>query len=136
MRNRQWIVGILVLPLAFMLWWNVAANYDYSSLAGAYVLRDGAATYVLHLGADQTYMEKLETKSGASTVRGTWHRFGESAAEFYAPFLRVPGQQAGPSGENYGHFEKDLGIFPTLTLDPYPGGPKFRRTVRSFFERN
>jgi hypothetical protein len=118
-----------------MSWWTVAANYDYGSLAGTYVFRDRATRCVLRLRADQTYTERVATTNGTSAASGTWWRFGEAGTELSSSFLRVPGQRPGPSGENFGHFEKILGVFPTLTLDPYPGGPEFRRTLSSFFER-
>jgi len=70
MRKARWIVGILVILLAFLLWWSIASNYDYGSLAGTYVLRNGKITCALHLRTDQTYTEQLTTKTGIQKANG------------------------------------------------------------------
>ena len=132
MRIRSAALNILIVLGcigAFWGWHAVAANYDYKSLAGTYVLRDGNVLCTLRLNADHTFSETLRSGSRLQTTTGNWRLFGEAGMQLSGSFLNIPRQQLGPSGENYGQFYKTLGIFPYLQLDPDPDGPVLRRKL-------
>lgn len=131
-KSLQFVACIVTIVGGFFLWYCIAANYDYSALAGTYTFRSGEDKCTLHLYPDRRFIQDITRRGRTQTARGEWRRFGEAGMDLSDSFLKLQGQQPGPSGENYGHFEKVLGIFPTLTLD---GGPKFRRSLTSFLTR-
>jgi hypothetical protein len=128
-------IACVCVVCALVAWYCVAANYDYGALAGTYTFRNGNEICALHLYADRTFLENMTTHGDMRIARGTWRRIGEGGMELSGSFLKVSGQQLGPSGENYGHFDKVLGVFPVLTLDPDPGGPRFHRSLLSFIAK-
>ena len=123
------IVGFVAIPV---LWYCVASDYDYDSLSGTYIFKTADEVCTLRLSSDRTFSQELVSGQSRRSAIGTWHRFGEAGTEFSSSFLSVPGQQPGPSGENYGDFRKAFGIFPVLHLY---GGPEFRRTLFSFLKK-
>ena len=134
-KTLRLVATIVVFFSAPVLWYCIAANYDYGALAGTYTFRSGNETCTLHLYSDQIFLQDITTQGHTQTAKGTWRRFGESGMDLSDSFLRIPGQQLGPSGENYGHFDKVLGVFPVLTLDPDRGGPRFHRSLISFITK-
>ena len=57
------------------------------------------------------------------------HRYGEAHASVSSSFLEVAGARLNATGEAHGQFNKMLGLFPSLTLAPIPGGPTLKETV-------
>lgn len=124
----MFICGALVLiGVAFVGWYSIAANYDYGALSGTYTLNQGEESCTLYLRADQTFLERLNRAGSIQEAHGQWHRYGESHMSFSPEFLKLSGQELNASGQAHGQFEKALGIFPSLTLAPIPNGPTFRR---------
>jgi hypothetical protein len=116
------VVGPVLLGL-FLLWYAVAANFDYNSLSGTYT----SATLVLN--RDQTFVERLNRSGHIQEVKGQWRRYGEAHASFSPEFLLLPGQEPDASGQAHGQFDKSLGLFPELVLAPLPNGPMLRRKL-------
>jgi hypothetical protein len=122
--------GVIFFVLALLwCWYSVAANYDYDSLAGTYVLDGGDKSCILDLRADRTFVQEIIQNGTQQEVQGRWHRSGEAGVAFSNEFVRLSGQELNAAGEAHGEFRKLLGIFPTLTLAPLPEGPKFRRSL-------
>jgi hypothetical protein len=105
----------------------VAADYDYSALAGTYIFRGKSETCTLRLNADRTFTQELSRGREIQKSQGQWNRYGESHVSFSNEFLKVSGEEMNADGQAHGQFEKLLGIFPTLVLAPIPDGPKFRK---------
>jgi hypothetical protein len=126
---------------AFWIWWYFASNYNYGALAGTYVFRGEGVTSTLLLRKDATFHQTLQQKGLIHQADGRWERIGEGGVNFSPEFLRVPGaqtfieQQPGhgdgtvADNEFYGEFEKFLGIYPSLHLDPKPDGPVFHKQL-------
>jgi hypothetical protein len=129
--NRRVTVAVLALLVLvlFIGWYTVAANYDYSALAGVYVLNQNGERCVLDLRSDRSFTEELTQPGNIQRAAGTWHRYGQAHVTFSREFLRVSGQELNASGEAHGQFEKSLGSFPVLTLGPLPNGPQFRKRL-------
>ncbi len=97
-------------------------------------------TSKLVLKPDQTFHQELTKDGRTSTANGTWHRSGEASVNFSIEFLRIPGaktfiedfgQGYGSTEDNefFGHFEKILGVYPVLKIDPDPAGPTFHKVL-------
>jgi hypothetical protein len=125
------VLALLAVVL-FIAWYTVAANYDYSALAGVYVLNQNGERCVLNLRSDRSFTEELTQSGNIQRAAGTWHRYGQAHVSFSLDFLRVSGQELNASGEAHGQFEKSLGLFPVLTLAPLPNGPQFRKRLVGF----
>jgi hypothetical protein len=129
-RKRLRIVGVLVLVVVALVgWYSIAANYDYGMLSGTYTLSQNGEKCILYLRPDQTFSEELDRGGVKQKVEGRWHRYGEAHVSFSSEFLRVPGQELNAAGEAHGQFDKSLGILPSLTLAPLPDGPTFRKKL-------
>ena len=131
LNKRRVTVAVLALLalILFIGWYAVAANFDYSSLAGVYVLNQNGEVCVLALRSDRSFTEELTQSKNIQRATGTWHRYGQAHVSFSREFLRVSGQELNASGEAHGQFEKSLGLFPVLTLAPLPNGPQFRKRL-------
>ena len=131
-----------LIPIAILLFWGwypIAANYDYSALAGTYVWHRGTASCLLVLRPDRTFHQELSVDGHRAAADGTWHRSGMSGADFSIQFLRVPGAKNfievyGPTGDEsqaerqfYAHFAKTFGLFPVLHLEGDDAAPTFHR---------
>jgi hypothetical protein len=128
-RRLTLATGVILSLVVFLLWYSVAANYDYGALAGTYVLNRDGERCTLHLKSDRTFTQDLARSASIEHTHGMWHRYGESHVEFSSEFLRVSGQDLNSAGAAHGQFDKTLGIIPSLTLAPLPDGPKFRRKL-------
>jgi len=128
-RAKLAISIIIILAAAFWIWFNVAANYDYSALSGTYVLQNRAERCTLRLRADQTFAQEINRSGKIEKSVGTWHRYGESHVSFSSEFLQLSGEELNAAGEAHGDFGKKFGIFPMLNLAPLPGGPVFYRKL-------
>jgi hypothetical protein len=128
-RRLTTAIGVIFSLIVLVLWYSVAANYDYGVLAGTYVLSRDGETCTLHLKSDRSFTQDLVRSGKVEHAQGTWHRFGEAHVEFSSEFLRVSGQELSPAGAAHGQFEKTFGIIPSLTLAPLPDGPKFRKRI-------
>jgi len=135
-------VGIVLLLLGmFVGWYVIAANYDYSALAGTYVYRSGDVSSTLQLRANRTFHQEVVQNGDRKEADGVWHRFGEGGVGFSIEFLRLPGAKTAleefnkPSddpvadAEFYGHFEKILGVYPTLKINANPPGPTLHKKL-------
>lgn len=119
--------GVVLLLVAFWLWYSVASNYDYGALAGTYVFRGNGESCTLYLRANQTFTEELSRSGFTRKAQGRWLRYGESHVSFSNGFLTVSNQRLNESGQTHGEFDKTLGIIPRLVLAPLPDGPTFHR---------
>ena len=119
-------VGAIVL---FFLWYGISANYDYSALAGTYVLNQAGEICTLSLRPDRTFSQQIDGPSGTRKAEGQWHRYGQSHVSFSSEFLKVTGEEMNASDEAHGQFEKSLGLWPSLTFAPIPGGPTLHRKL-------
>jgi hypothetical protein len=126
------VIIILCVVFGLVGWYVVATGYDYGDLAGTYTFRSGNEACTLHLYPDRTFREDMTTQGDVRTARGTWRRIGEGGMALSDSFLKLSTQRLGPSGENYGDFDRVLGLFPILTLD---GGPEFHRSLLSFITK-
>ncbi len=122
------LVILLVIGVAWG-WYVLAADYGYGALAGVYVLKQNGETCVLHLRADRTFTEELTRAGLSQTTTGTWYRYGEAHVSFSSSFLTVTGEELNADGEAHGQFDKTLGLFPSLTLAPIPGGPTLKKKL-------
>jgi hypothetical protein len=120
---------ILFFIVIFCLWYRIAADYDYGALAGTYVFQGKGETCTLHLRADRTFDEELSRGARVQKSQGLWHRSGEAGVEFSNEFVKLSGEEINGQGEAHGYFNKSFGIFPTLTLAPEQGGPKFHKKL-------
>jgi len=121
------IFGIVFGLALFMVWYAVAADYEYGALAGTYVLAANGTQCTLKLAPDHTFAEEIDNSSGRQIVQGQWHRYGEAHVSFSSQFIKVPGEELNAAGEAHGQFEKTLGVWPVLVLAPLPDGLRFRR---------
>jgi hypothetical protein len=126
MKSLAWVGGALVI-VALVVWYSIAANYDYGALAGTYVFNRNGEKCTLHLRPDQTFTEELNRSGVDQEAKGRWHRYGEAHVSFSSEFLKVSGQELNADGESHGQFDKTLGLLPFLTLAPLPDGPRFRK---------
>ena len=121
--------GVLLLILLFWVWYMVAADYGYRALAGTYVLSRSGETCTLYLRSDRTFVQELNRSGNVEKAQGRWRRYGEAHVSFSPEFIKVPGQETNADGEAHGHFDKALGLLPSFTLAPIPGGPTFHRRL-------
>jgi len=126
MRRTFVVLGVAGL---LCVWYIVAANYDYGALAGTYAFEGDGTRCTLSLRADRTFTEELVLDGHSQTVDGTWHRYGEAHVSFSKDFLKLAGEELNADGEAHGQFDKTLGLLPSLTLAPVPGGPVLRRRL-------
>lgn len=120
---------IIVLIALFAVWYSIAANYDYSALAGTYTLKANGETCTLQLHPDGTFVEELGRSGEVQKSEGRWDRYGESHVSFSSEFLKLSGEELNAAGQAHGEFEKRLGIFPALVLAPVPDGPTLHRKL-------
>ena len=138
---KSGFAGLLIALLAGWCWYCIAANYDYSALAGTYVFHGGDVTSTLLLRKDASFHQTLEQNGLTRQSDGQWQRIGEGGVVFSSQFLRVPGVRTfierdpghGDGSvadvEFYGHFQKFVGIYPSLYLDGQPNGPAFHKQL-------
>jgi hypothetical protein len=119
--------GTLAVIALFLAWYYIAANYDYAALAGTYVFHENGETCTLYLHSDRTFAQELNRSGETKRSLGHWHRSGESGVSFSNEFQKLSGEEMSGEGHAVGQFEKLLGIFPRLVLDPLPDGPTFRK---------
>jgi hypothetical protein len=117
------------MVVLFVVWYVLAVNYDYGALAGTYVFNQNGERCTLYLRSDRTFPEELVRAGSYQTAQGTWHRYGEAHASFSSGFLEVAGARLNATGEAHGQFNKTLGLFPSLTLAPIPGGPTLKKKL-------
>ena len=119
-------LGILVIVL-FCVWYIVAANYDYSALAGTYVFHSKGETCTLYLHPDRTFVQEISRSGEIEKSHGYWLRYGEAHVSFSSEFLKLSGEEMDSARQAHGQFAKTLGLFPTLTLAPEATGPRFHK---------
>ena len=130
MKKLVRVGGALVLvAVAFVGWYSIAANYDYGALSGTYTLSRNGEKCTLYLRPDQTFSEELNRGGVEQKAEGRWRRYGEAHVSFSSEFLKLSGQELNAAGEAHGQFDKALGLFPSLTLAPLPDGPTFRKKL-------
>jgi hypothetical protein len=120
--------GVIAFFALFCFWYSIAANYDYSALAGNYTFHGDGESSTLLLGSDGTFRQELHRKNSTESASGTWHRVGESGASFSQEFLRISGAKMYRE-EFPDHLDKVLGLYPTLTLNAYPPGPTLHKQL-------
>lgn len=122
--------GATLLILATLtFWYSVAANYDYDSLAGTYVLKQGTEECTLFLRPDRTFIQEINRSGSHQTVQGRWRRLGQAGVSFSDEFIPLSGEELNESQEAHGQFNKRFGLFPSLTFAPLPDGPALRRKL-------
>lgn len=121
--------GILLSIIVFWVWYSVASNYDYGTLAGIYVFEGNGEKCTLYLHPDRTFVQELIRSGEIQKSQGHWHRYGQAHVSFSNEFLRLSGEEMNASDEGHGQFDKTAGIFPTLTLAPLPNGPQFHKKL-------
>jgi hypothetical protein len=130
MKRLVSVGGVLVAVVgAAVGWYSVAANYDYGALSGTYTLSQNGEKCTLHLRPDQTFTEELNRGGVEQEAQGRWRRYGQAHVSFSGEFLKLSGQELNASGEAHGQFDKELGLFSSLTLAPLPDGPTFRKKL-------
>ena len=135
-KKAFWAPVSLVLGVVlFLLWYSIAANYDYSALAGTYRFHENQIRCTLKLHKDGTFQQTIYYGTKLKQADGTWHRIGEGGVDFSVGFLPLPGaktfleefpgQGDGSSQDHsyYGHFEKVFGLYPLLRLNAKTPGP-------------
>ncbi len=122
-------LGILLLVILFWVWYRVASNYDYGSLAGTYVFHGNGETCTLYLRPDRTFVQELSRSGEIQKSRGQWHRYGQAHVSFSGEFLKLSGEELNAEGQAHGQFDKALGLLPNLVLAPLPNGPRFNRKL-------
>ena len=81
------------------------------------------------LTPDHQFQQELESAGTVRRAEGEWHVFGKGGIGFSEEFLRVIGQEMGPSGRPYGQIRNWFGIV-SITLSPNPdGGPRFHKRM-------
>ena len=69
-------LGILLSIIIFWVWYSVAANYDYSALAGTYVFEGNGENCTLYLHPDRTFSQELIHSGEVLKSQGHWDRYG------------------------------------------------------------
>jgi hypothetical protein len=93
LNKRGVTAAVLALALVlFIGWYAVAANYNYSALAGMYVLNQDGELCLLDLRSDRSFTEELSQSGKIQRAAGTWRRYGQAHVSFSHEFLRVSGQ--------------------------------------------
>jgi hypothetical protein len=136
-RGASGLLVVFGLFAAFWVWYCIAANYDYSALAGTYVFHGEGVTSTLQLRKDATFHQTVHQNGQTQQAEEHWQRIGEGGVVFSPQFLRVPGARTfiehGDGSiaevEFYGHFQKFLGVYPSLYLDGEPRGPAFHKQL-------
>jgi hypothetical protein len=123
--------GILIGVTLLVAWYIVAADYSYGAIAGKYVMRTPGETSTLILRANQTFEQELSRDGKIQRSNGTWRRVGEGGVVFSKEFLTVEGQERRPDGQADGQIRERLGLLPSITFEPQPGGPRFVRKILS-----
>jgi hypothetical protein len=100
--------GLLLLFVLFWVWYSVAANYDYSALAGTYVFQGTGETCTLYLYADRTFVEEINRSGQTQKSAGHWDRYGEAHVSFSSEFLKLTNEELNASGQAHGQFDKTL----------------------------
>src|SRR5206468_4868511 len=100
-KSLAWVGGALVV-VALVVWYSIAANYDYGALAGTYVFNRNGEKCTLHLRPDQTFTEELNRSGVDQEAKGRWHRYGQAHVSFSSEFLKVSGQEVNADGESHG----------------------------------
>jgi hypothetical protein len=85
--------GVLVVVVAFWVWYVVAADYGYGALSGTYILQSGPETSTLILRENRTFEQQQSHMGRVERVRGTWRRVGEAGIAFSHEFLNTQQQK-------------------------------------------
>jgi|SRR5678816_378222 len=130
MRGAAWVSVILLLTLGLCLFWYwEAENFGDGAVCGTYTLRQNGEAVTLILTPDHQFQQELESAGTVRRAEGEWHVFGKGGIGFSEEFLRVIGQEMGPSGRPYGQIRNWFGIV-SITLSPNPdGGPRFHKRM-------
>lgn len=121
--------GLLLLILVSWVWYCVAADYSYGAVSGTYTLSLNGETSTLILSKDRGFQQELSRNGKVERTQGSWRRLGEGGVVFSKEFLKVSGQEVRPDGQADGEIRKRLGLFPSIALNPDPGGPVFRKKL-------
>jgi hypothetical protein len=121
--------GLFLFILVSWVWYCVAADYSYGAVSGTYTLTLNGEVSTLILNKDRSFQQELSRDGKVERTQGSWRRLGESGVVFSKEFLKVSGQEVRPDGEADGKVRKKIGLFPSITLNPDPGGPVFRKKL-------
>ncbi|MFZ1005675.1 MAG: hypothetical protein WAN65_02485 [Candidatus Sulfotelmatobacter sp.] len=123
-------LGIVLSIILFWVWYSVAADYGYSAVAGTYTLQQSGEISTLVLRPDRSFQQEVTRAGKVDRAQGSWRRIGEGGIVFSKEFLKVAGQEVRSDGEADGQVEKRcLGLLFSITLNPDPGGPTFRKKL-------
>jgi hypothetical protein len=122
-------LSLFLFIVCFCVWYSVYADASYSALAGTYIYNGNGEKCALYLRPDRTFTQILNRFGKVQESHGRWNRYGQAHVSFSSEFLKLSGEEMNAAGEAHGEFDKTLGIFPTLTLAPLPGGPELRRRL-------
>ena len=107
--------GLLLLVL-FWVWYSIAANYDYSALAGTYLFQGTGETCTLYLRADRTFVEEINRSGQTQKSAGHWDRYGEAHVSFSSEFLKLTNEELNSIGASAWPIRQDAGDVPNTCL--------------------
>ena len=81
--------GILLSIVVLWLWYMVAAEYDYRTVSGTYILELDQGKSTLVQSQDKTFEQEIDHWGKVERSQGTWYRFGEGCIVFSSGFLTV-----------------------------------------------
>ena len=66
--------GTILFAALLVVWYNIAADYGYSALAGTYVFHGNVETCTLHLRPDRTFVQEVSRSGVVQRSQGEWDR--------------------------------------------------------------
>jgi 4-amino-4-deoxy-L-arabinose transferase-like glycosyltransferase len=120
--------ALVLVILAFLVWYTIAANYDYGALSGTYSFHFKGEMSTLVLKKDHSFQQELTHDGKLEHAQGRWRRVGEGGVVFSKEFMKLAGQKVRPDGQADAEVEKTLGLFASIHFDPAPSGPVFRKS--------
>lgn len=91
--SKMKLVGdaVLLAVVVGVVWYSIAANYDYGAVSGTYSLRNDRDESTLVLRKDRSFQQELKHDERVERAQGTWRRVGEGGVVFSKEFLKLPG---------------------------------------------
>jgi hypothetical protein len=122
------LIFLLIVVIGVFWYWE-GENFSDGAVSGTYVLQLNGERSTLVLRPDHSFQQELDSAGTVRRAEGNWHVFGEGGIAFSKEFLKVSGEEMGPSGRAYGQIENWFGLV-SITLAPNPdGGPRFRKKL-------
>jgi hypothetical protein len=129
MSGAAWVGIVLLLTVTLGLFWYwEGENFSDGAASGTYTFQLNGEKSTLVLTPDHRFPHELKSAGTVRRTGGSWHVFGEGGIGFSEEFLKVTGEEMGPSGRPYGQIENWFGIV-SITLAPNPDGPRFHKKL-------